>query len=132
MSFTATTATDTLSPLETEFLISLIEIYNGLSGEETDLIDWMNNKESLCQKIKELVKKYGYTGPNNYTAIYWFYQGIKIERKRNEPDMSVGYEHSYYPARTKETILAKLKNFYKDHIENKPNILRYKTIKITI
>ena len=143
MSSTATTATTklltkgkTTAALEEEFLLSLIEIYNDLSGEEeTGLCDWLDNKESLCKKVKELVEKYGYTGPNNYTAIYWFYQGIKTERKKHKADMSVNYEHSHYPCRTKETILEKLKNFYKDFIEHDShfinNIIHYKTIHIT-
>ena len=128
MSSTATTAT-----LEQASLLDLLIIYNGLSDEETECSDWENNKESLLNEVKKLAKKYGYNGPNNYTALYWFCQGIETERLRNKADIDlrVGYEHSYYPCRTKETILEKLKNFYNDIIENHPNILRCKTIHIT-
>ena len=128
----SSTATVTTATFEQAPLIDLITIYNGLSGEETEYSNWLNNKERLFNEVKELVKKYGYTGPEDYTAIYWFYQGIETERIRNKADISFGYEHSYYPCRTKETILAKLKNFYKDFIEHHPNILDIKTIHITI
>lgn len=94
MSSTATTATAaTTTTLEQASLIDLITIYNGLSGEETECSNWLNNKESLFNEVKELVKKYGYTGPEDYTAIYWFYQGIETECKRIKADISIGYEH---------------------------------------
>ena len=100
--------------------------------QNTECSNWLNNKENIFNDVKKLVKKYGYTGQEDYTAIYWFYQGIETECKRNKADINVGYEHSYYPYRTKETILAKLKNFYKDFIEHNSNILDYNAMHITI
>lgn len=62
--------------------------------------------------MKELVKKYGYTGLEDYTVINWFTQCILTERERNKANMSVGYEHFYYHSRTEETIHAQSKDFF--------------------
>ena len=64
-------------------LHELVELHNKLVGENNSDEDWVaafgdeeKAKEEVYTEIKEDIKKHGYDGPEDYTAMYWFSKGI--------------------------------------------------------